>query len=123
MKVDLHARKEFKAEKDKFEVDQAFWGVLDKNHGVVGVLQVGEPSWDQVWHYPLDVSRLPSADKDSIKGISYKIKQQGRDWISLSNTSFVTKIGTHFPIDRDGCLTSTNQLHDTMHIAWIKTLS
>jgi hypothetical protein len=123
MKVDLYARKKFKAEKDKFEVDQAFWRVLDKNHGIISVMQVRNPTWDQVWHHPLDVTRFPSSDKDSIQGISHKIKQQGGDWVTLSNTFVVTKIGTHFPIDRDGYLSSTNQLHNTAHIPWIKTLS
>jgi hypothetical protein len=71
MEVDLHAGKKFKAEKDKFQVDQTFWGVLDKNDGVVGVLQVRDETPPGIkcgttpWMCPASLARTRIASRAS----------------------------------------------------------
>jgi hypothetical protein len=53
MIIDLQARHIFKAHKQEFEIGYVFFRVLDENERVIRVLEMGDPTRDQMGNHTL----------------------------------------------------------------------
>jgi hypothetical protein len=98
IKVDFHARKEFEAKQDELEIDQTLLGVLNQNHCVFGILQVGHSPWNQMWDYSLNMTSHSGSNQDRRQCISNKIKQQWGDWVTLAHPLLLRKYGPTSPL-------------------------
>lgn len=70
-----------------------------------------------------DMPSLRGPVEDTRESISQKIKQQGGDGVPLPEATTILKVGAYNPIHVHSSMATRDQLHQTLHICPIETLS